>query len=121
MKTTRTGSNQAFQKLQPPAAQKNVIPNRQGTTSAPNRTAQAFLQDGFEAAPKASFASYAQVGQKEVFASGGTTDIHTSDSGAILDAPIKGDPSHPNPDTYNAVIDQFDVETNPRYAKNHQG
>lgn len=87
--------------------------------AAPQPTAVA--QDRFDpSARRTDVNGYYPISAKQV-TTAGTSDVHTPNSGAILDAPIQGDPRNPSADTYNRVIDQFDVETNPRYAQNHQG
>jgi predicted chitinase len=44
----------------------------------------------------------------------GTTDTR---AWIPVDAPVKGDPSARGAEAYNAVIDQFSVDNNPRYAQ----
>lgn len=44
----------------------------------------------------------------------GTTN---TDAWLPVDAPLRGDPSRRNAETYSDVIDQFAVENNPRYAQ----
>jgi predicted chitinase/nucleoid-associated protein YgaU len=44
----------------------------------------------------------------------GTTDTR---AWIPVDAPVKGDPSARSAEAYNAVIDQFSVDNNPRYAR----
>jgi predicted chitinase len=80
-------------------------PRSEATSSAPAARQPLRFQDGFEARSVQA----AQV------TSGPTVGIFDPRAWLPSDAPVKGDPSHRNADTYAAVIDQFAVDRNPRH------
>lgn len=92
---------------------------------APERPASPAVQpiaDHFQAAPTASAPVALAVqprptlaAQREVWGPGGS--ITNTNAAYPADAPVQGDPDARSADTYNRVIDQFDVENNPRYAQ----
>ena len=50
-------------------------------------------------------------------APGSSTDLTDTNAASLIDAPLTSAPGSRSADEYNAVIDQFDVENNPRYAQ----
>lgn len=48
---------------------------------------------------------------------GNLVDVRNRDFGKRVNAPLTNDPGNRTPDTYNQLLDQFNVETNPRYAE----
>ena len=57
----------------------------------------------------------AAAAQAEVWGPGGS--ITNTNAAYPVDAPIQGDPNARSADVYSQVINQFDVENNPRYAQ----
>ncbi|MBL8954131.1 MAG: hypothetical protein JNK82_25365 [Myxococcaceae bacterium] len=50
-------------------------------------------------------------------APGSSTDLYDTDAASLIDAPLTSTSADRSAEEYDAVIDQFAVETNPRYAQ----
>ncbi|MBK7862136.1 MAG: hypothetical protein IPJ65_26680 [Archangiaceae bacterium] len=50
-------------------------------------------------------------------APGSSTDLRDTDAASLIDAPVRSAPGSRSADEYDSVIDQFGVESNPRYAQ----